>query len=410
MLALEAAQATVLERTRPLEVEALPLAALASQHGRYASESVRAAHALPPFDNSAMDGYAVRAEDLRSASATAPVRLICLEEVPAGRVASQSLVAGSCARVYTGSPVPQGCDAVVMQEDVAVDRNQIEFREPIPPWENIRLRGEDVAADAPILARGDPISPSALALLASCGCDQVRVSRAPKVTILATGSELRPLGATLEPGQIHESNSLMLEAMIRAVGGHVVARANTVDTLAATKDAILAALEAADCLMTSGGVSVGDHDHVRSALRALGGEVALWRIALKPGKPFMYGELRGKPVFGLPGNPVSAFVTFLLLVRPALLRMLGAADCLLPVLPGTLQGRVANRGDRRHFVRVALDAQGRVHPAGAQASHRIGDLARANALLDVPPETTWEAGRAVQVLLWQLPAGLPRVV
>ncbi len=403
MLALEAAQAAILARIHPLTIEELAFSELAALAGRFAARPITAPHAVPAFDNSAMDGYAVRAEDLKAASAMAPVLLECAGEVPAGQAAAVPVRPGACIRLFTGSPLPAGADAVVMQEDVTRTGNQAEFREPIPPWENVRLRGEDVAAGAPILGEGAALPATALALAASCGCGALPVHRAPRVAIVATGSELRPPGTPLEAGQIHESNTFMLGALARAAGAVVTTHRNAIDTLAATAEALSGAIQSADLLITSGGVSVGEHDHVRSAIGALGGEVALWRVALKPGKPFMFGDVRGVPVFGLPGNPVSAFVTFLLLVRPAILRMLGARNCHLPTLPGTLQNRIANRGDRRHFVRVTLDMEGKVHTAGPQASHRLGALAGANGLVDIPPETTWEAGRVVSVRLWQLP-------
>jgi molybdopterin molybdotransferase len=219
------------------------------------------------------------------------------------------------------------------------------------------------------------------------------------VSILATGSELREPGATLAPGQIYESNRAALRSLVQLTGARVQVLPLVRDTLAETTAALASALTSSDVILTSGGVSVGEADHVKEAFTRAGGEIDLWQVAIKPGKPFVFGRCGDKFLFGLPGNPVSALVTFALLVRPALLRWQGAERVNLPVQRGQLTEPLANRGGRRHFIRVVLEPDGRVRPAGLQASHALRSLAAANGLVDVPPGGVLEAGSEVRVEL-----------
>ena len=238
------------------------------------------------------------------------------------------------------------------------------------------------------------------ALLAACGQASVPVGRVPRVAILSTGNELRRPGETLAPGQIYESNSVMLHALSGPVGVTASVLQPVEDSLDAVSETLRRGLEEHDVIITSGGVSVGDYDYVKAAASRLGGRLDLWRVAIKPGKPFALATFGEKILFGLPGNPVSAFVTFLLLVRPTLLRMQGAAGISLPSHPGILRQPLQNPGDRRHFVRVHAGPDGEVRLAGPQASHRLACLAEANGLLDMPPQAEFEAGRKVSVLRW----------
>jgi molybdopterin molybdotransferase len=297
--------------------------------------------------------------------------------------------------------LPAGADAVVMQEDTRTSEAQpdrVQILDRVRPWENIRLRGEDVKTGAVIATPGTRLGAGHLNLLAAVGTTSVRVARRPRVGVLATGSELRPPGKPLAPGQIHESNRAMLGALLAEAGAEARAYPLVPDSLARTRTALQRAFADCDAVVTTGGASVGKLDFVKAAFAELGGSQEFWKVAIKPGKPFIFGTLAGKFLFGLPGNPVSAFVTFLLLVRPALLRWQGAAHLGLPAHPGTLAEPLVNRGDRRHFVRVRVDDAGLVHSAGTQASHMLHSLASANGLVDVPPETTWAAGTTVRVL------------
>lgn len=365
------------------------------------AEAVTAPLDLPPFDNSAMDGYAVRSADVATASPEHPVALRVLGQIGAGEVFSGHVGAQTCVRLFTGTPLPAGADAVVLQEDTrtaATRPDRIEVLDRVRPWENIRLRGEDVKAGATIVLPGVRLGPGHLNLLAAVGLASVRVARRPRVALLATGSELRPPARSLAPGQIYESNRAMLAPLLAECGAEPRVFPLVPDSLTRTRAALQRAFAECDAVVTTGGASVGKLDFVKAAFAELGGGQEFWKVAIKPGKPFIFGTLGGKFLFGLPGNPVSAFVTFLLLVRPSLLRWQGAAETGLPAHPATLAEPLVNRGDRRHFVRVRVDTEGHVHSAGTQASHMLHSLAAANGLVEVPPETTLPAGTSVRVL------------
>ena len=371
---------------------------VADAHGRFLAEPVASRLDLPPFDNSAMDGYAVQAADVAGAGPEHPVRLRILGQIGAGEVFQGCVGRQTCVRLFTGTPLPTGADAVVMQEDTREDGDDVLVLDRVRPFENVRLRGEDVKTGAVLALPGTRLGAGHLNLLAAVGTAGVRVAKRPRVALLATGSELRPPGKPLAPGQIYESNRPMLAAMLAEAGAEARAYPLVPDTLNRTRAALQRAFAECDAVVTTGGASVGRLDFVKAAFAELGGSQEFWKVAIKPGKPFVFGTLAGKFLFGLPGNPVSAFVTYQLLVRPALLRWQGAEEVALPAHPGTLMEPLVNRGDRRHFVRVRVDAEGRVHSAGTQASHMLHSLAAANALADVPPATTLAAGATVRVL------------
>ncbi len=401
MLELEAARELILAAIQPLPPECIPVSAAV---GRVAAAAVHAPLDLPPFDNSAMDGYAVRASDLVGAGAETPVALKLAGRVPAGEIFTSPVEPGTCVRIFTGSPLPPGADAVVMQEDTRLAPEQpdtVSFLDRAKPLENLRLRGEDVKRGTPLLVAGDDVNAGAAALFAALGLSEISVGRRPQIGLLATGSELIEAGQPLAPGKIYESNRVGLAALIARAGGVPRVFPLVPDTRAATRAALETAFVDCDGVVTSGGVSVGEHDHVKDAFAQLGGETGFWKVAIKPGKPFVFGRWRGKFLFGLPGNPVSAFVTFLLLVRPALRRWQGATRWNLPAHPGVLAETLANSGDRRHFVRVYVDDSGAVRSAGPQASHILGSLARANGLVDVPPRSQLTVGLVVPVLRWE---------
>jgi molybdopterin molybdotransferase len=378
---------------------------LADAHQRVLAENVAAATDLPPFDNSSMDGYAVRAAETASAGPASPVALRRISRVAAGETFAGTVGPGDCVRLFTGSPLPHGADAVVMQEDTRPDAAQpdtVLVLEPVSPGENVRRRGEDVSRGTTLAEAGEILTPGRMALLAATGVSEVRVGRRPVAGLLATGSELREAAgpADLAPGQIYESNRAALAALAARAGATTEVFPLVPDTFAATRAALETALARCDIVVTSGGVSVGESDFVKAAWEALGGRLEFWKVALKPGKPFAFGRRGGKFLFGLPGNPVSAFVTFVLLVRPALLRWQGARDPAPATQPGVLAEPLANPGERRHFMRVRVDNQGRVFSAGAQASHALRSLAAANGLVAVPPRTALAAGEAVTVMRW----------
>lgn len=400
MLLLEEAQQRVLALVPPPGAEVVPLPHAA---GRFLAEPIAAAVPLPVFDNSAMDGYAVRAADVAGAGPANPVTLQLVGEVAAGRVFAGEVRPGTCVRLFTGSPLPHGADSVVMQEDTRSEAealDTVQILDAVKPWEHIRLRGEDVRQGATLGTPGTRLTIGWLSLLAAAGVHEVRVGRRPVVGVLATGDELQEAGQPLGPGQIYESNRLGLSLLLEKTGVAPRQYPLVPDTLAATRAALEQVFAECDAVVTSGGASVGKHDYVKAALEELGGALEFWKVSMKPGKPFVFGRCGGKLLFGLPGNPVSALVTYLMLARPALLRWQGATEIFLPAHPGELVEPLVNRGDRRHFMRVKLDSRGQVHGAGLQASHAFSSLAEANGLVDVPPNTTFSQGASVQVLRW----------
>jgi molybdopterin molybdotransferase len=361
------------------------------------AEEVRARVELPGFDTASMDGYAVRAAEVAKAGACLP----CAFEVPAGGVADRPLGAGECARILTGAPMPPGADAVAMQEDAEREPDgRIRFLDGVKPWENVRFRGEDFRAGTRLLAAGQRLGAPQLALVAAAGHAEVRVHRKVRVVVMGSGDELRPPGSPLKPGEIHDSNSVLLGSLFRSAGAEVVALPILPDRLEATIAGLESAVSMGDLVVTAGGASVGDRDFLRPAWERLGGRLDFFRVAIKPGKPLFFGSLRGVPLLGLPGNPVSAFVTAVLIALPALRRLQGDARVGHPIALGTLTAPLSNPGDRRHFMRVILGDDGRVRSAGVQASHILGPLAQANGLVDVPPATEWPAGTGVRVLRW----------
>jgi molybdopterin molybdotransferase len=387
LLDIDAALALVLARARPLGPEPVPLARAA---GRVLAESVLATVDLPPFDSSAMDGYAVRAEDT-------PGRLALTEPSAAGRPSAGSVAPGEAAPISTGAVVPGGADAVVPVERTHRDDENGVVVESVASGDNVRPRGGDVVAGAVVASPGTRLSPWIVGALAAVGRDHAVCGRRPRVNLLATGSELRAAGDPLGPGEIYESNTLLLAAQAAEAGADSHALDAVADDEQATRRALEEGLDG-DVLITSGGVSVGPHDLVRGALAALGVEEVFWRVAVRPGKPVAFGVRGSTLVFGLPGNPVSVLVGFELFVRPALLALQGAADPGPRWLPGRLAVGVRRDRERDQLVRmrrrvdadaVALEA---VH---GDESHMIARAAQADALVLV------ERGEG------ELPAGSP---
>jgi molybdopterin molybdotransferase len=391
LLPVADALASVLARVEPLATERVRLEAAA---GRILAEAVASTVDLPPFPSSSMDGYAVRAADL-------PGALRVVGSVAAGRPETRSLAAGEAIGISTGGVVPAGADTVVPVERVVERRDEIEVREPVLAGENIRRRGGDVRAGDTIVTAGAALTPARLAALAACGAESVVSRRPPRVAIVVTGTELRPPGEPLEPGQIYESNGIMLEAAIRAAGAVVERLGATEDSEEALERALGRALEA-DVVVTSGGVSVGPHDLVRRVEARLGVEEVFWGVAMRPGKPLAFG-VRGRTlVFGLPGNPVSSLVGCLLFVRPALLALQGHPDPAPPFRPGTLAGEITPRPERDDFVRARVtwsDGGALLDPLVGQESHMIVHTTAADAIVHVPRGTdVLAAGARVRFL------------
>jgi molybdopterin molybdotransferase len=319
MKSIADALALMLPAFQPLGVERLPLAAAG---GRFLAAAVRAREDSPPFDNSAMDGWAVRAADLARASLAQPLALRREGESRAGGPAPSPLVAGSAMRIFTGARLPPGADAVVMQEEARAEGGQVAFGRPPAPGEQVRPRASDVAEGAVLLPAGSRLDAGELGLLAAQGLSTVTVHRRPRVALLGTGDELRELHDPPRPGSIINSNAYALAAQVLQAGGEPVVLPEVGDELEATVRALEGALDC-DLVLTCGGVSVGAYDLVKQAFARVGVEADFWKVNLKPGKPLTFGRRGRTPVVGLPGNPVSAMVTFEVLVRPGLRRLLG---------------------------------------------------------------------------------------
>ncbi|HBJ89201.1 MAG TPA: molybdopterin molybdenumtransferase MoeA, partial [Gammaproteobacteria bacterium] len=295
-----------------LEVEAVPLE---QALGRIVGSDVAAPINVPPHANSAMDGYALRAADSQGARGLVQVS----QRIAAGQV-GEPLQAGTAARIFTGAPLPPGADAVVMQENTRAEDEAISILQAVVPGENVRAAGEDIVAGAKLFGEGRRLRPQDIGVLASVGLTRVTVRRALRVALLVTGDELVPPGTELKPGQIYNSNNYTIAALLRNLGAEVIEMGVVGDEFNTTQSVLKTAAEQVDVIISTGGVSVGEEDHVKPAVESLGG-LDMWKLAIKPGKPFASGKVCGKQFFGLPGNPVSAFVTFVLLVRPALLSM-----------------------------------------------------------------------------------------
>ena len=365
--------------------------------GYVLAEALHAEENMPPFDNSAMDGYAVRAADVQNASEDEPAVLTIVETIAAGYAPTQQVETGQASRIMTGAVMPEGADAVVMQEVTQREGDTVKIFEDINKAGNVRFTGESVAAGQQVMGKGKHLRPPEVAMLASLNRPEVRVHRKPTVAIIATGDELLLLGEPLEPGKIRESNRYGLYAQVEEAGGIPIDMGIAPDDEAEIERIFRAALAKSDALITSGGVSVGEHDFVKSVLERLG-EVNFWRVAMKPGKPQAYGISDGKPIFGLPGNPVSSLVVFELFVRPALLKMAGHTELLRPTFKATLTEPITNKDGRVNYMRAILKESNGHYTAettGPQGSGILHSLVLANGLITIPSGVTLDAGETV---------------
>jgi molybdopterin molybdotransferase len=360
-------------------------AALDAALGRMLACDVDAALAVPAFDNSAMDGYAVSCADCRQAGDILRVAQI----VPAGHVGT-ALQAGTAARIFTGAPIPAGADAVVMQENARRDGGNVIILQVPSKGENVRRAGHDIATGTRVLARGRRLMPQDLGLIASLGNTQIDVYRPLTVALINTGDEVVHQGQTLKPGQLYDSNSHTLAGLLAQLGMRVLRMGIVADDKASTLRALQDAAAAADCVITTGGVSVGDADHVKAAVEALG-SLSLWKLAIKPGKPFTFGRIGEVPFFGLPGNPVAVFITFAILVQPFLLKLQGAGATASPVLKARADFDVTEPGSRQEYLRVQLKSDNDGWPAlqlfKDQSSSVLTSLSWADGLAIVPVAT-----------------------
>ena len=418
------ARSKILETIRPLPSRRL---SITRALGCFAAEDYFSSLPLPNFDNSAMDGYAVVAS-----SCSKGERLRVIGEQPAGGDRHLRVLAGETVRIFTGAPMPDGADAVVMQEDVTRNGDEIVINANVEAGEFVRRRGCDLAEGQKILAKGERISAVTIALLSSQGFADVTVGGEVNAAIISTGDELVNPGEKIKPGQIYESNSALLNALLQRCGAIVI----TVEHCRDQRESLIEAIKRGSknhILVISGGVSVGEHDLVKDALHDLGAKIDIWRVAIKPGKPFLFGRtqqsqpspqssqrsarsrsreadatapgedaMTGRDycfIFGLPGNPVSAFVTFLQFVRPAILKMMGATNLDLPHVPARLTVDLTNDSDRAHYIRGELE-HGKFAPVGRQESHALFGLSQSNALLRVAVGESLKAGEIIDVQIW----------
>ena len=377
---------------------------IADALGLVIAEDVASPLALPPWDNASMDGYAVRAADVRDASTSAPRTLRVVGTIAAGASPARAIGAGEAVRIMTGAPIPPGADSVVRVEDTDGGERDVLVRSGRDAMRNVRPRGEDVAKGELAVRMGTPLHAPHLGLLASIGRSVVRVHRRPRVAVMTSGDELVDVDRfdeVLAGAKIVSSNSYVLAAAIREAGGEPIA----LGTVRDDPDALRERLGRSECdlLVTTGGVSVGAFDYTRSVLQDLGAEMRFWRVRIRPGAPLGFGLLRGTPWLGLPGNPVSAAVTFELFARPAIRKMLGHGNVFRRVVRVRLLEAVTISAALTHFLRAIVEHDGTALVArltGPQGSGLLSSMARANALLVIPPDaTTLAAGDSVDALL-----------
>ena len=415
MISVKEALEIILNEIKPLGAESVDIL---NAMGRVSSENVYAKRPNPPWDNSAMDGYAVRAEDISAAGPDSPVALKVIYDLPAGAVPKGAIGAGEAVRIMTGAPVPDGATAVVMVEYTNIPSNTPTLPSPVKgeekrkgssgsvnilqkarPGENIRRGGEDFKAGDLVIKKGALIRPAEVCMLATVGAPEIQVYKRPTVAVISTGDELVDINEEPGPGRITNSNGYSICSLAAEAGAVYRQLGIARDTKEALREKLEAGAEA-DCIITSGGVSVGDYDFVKDVLKAMGSDMRFWKVALKPGKPLAFGVIKGRPAFGLPGNPVSSMVAFEQFVRPALLKMAGRQDVFRAVITARLTKDIKIKAGRMTFLRAELTMDGggyQAAPLDGQGSGVISTMVRANAYIIVPEDAAgFKAGDAVK--------------
>jgi molybdopterin molybdotransferase len=389
----------ILKKVSPLTGEEVPLL---EANGRVLFDNVRAQRSVPPFANSAMDGFAVRWQDVKETLAARPVVLRVLDEVRAGYVAKHSVQKGTAIKIMTGAVIPRGADTIVRVEYTESVHGKVRISRVDGRGSHVRGAGEDVQLGRTILQKGKRLGPADIGLMASVGKSKVRVYRKPSVGLISTGDELLEVGDPPRPGKIVNSNSYTLFAAVQEAGGNPVSLGIVRDKRKSLASCFRKALRY-DVIITSGGVSVGDYDFVKEALGDVGVKMQFWRVAQKPGHPMAFGRIGQKPVFGLPGNPVSSFVSFLLYARPVLLKMMGHKDVFLPVIQATLEHEIRKSRGVKEFIRCRLrykNNHGFASTTGSQSSGVLSSLSLAQGLIVAhEKETRIAKGRRVPVIL-----------
>jgi molybdopterin molybdotransferase len=399
MLSVEEALEKILVRIEPLGTEKV---FLLEALGRVIAEDIYTPRDIPPLDNSGMDGYAVRWEDVGKTSQERPIRLDVTEDLPAGFIAKRPVGKGEAIRIMTGAPIPAGADTVVPVEETRKEGSGVLILKAVARGDCIRKAGEDVKRGDRVVWAGDPVRPAEVGMLASVKRSFVSVYQRPQVAILCTGDELVDVDEELVDPKIVSSNSYTLAAQVKDCGAIPIqlgiARDRKEDIEAKLRQGLRA-----DVLISSAGVSVGDYDFVKEVLLDLGVEMVFWKVAMRPGKPLAFGTLAGKPVFGLPGNPVSSMVSFEQFVRPSLLKIMGHRRLARPVIEAILKEDIHKEPGRRHFVRASVSFE-RDHyfvtTTGDQGSGILRSMVKANGLVIIPEGTDWvKAGEKVRVQL-----------
>ncbi len=399
MVTVDEALNKILSHICPLGYEKIPLL---DALGRVIAEDIYANRNIPPLDNSAMDGYAVICEDIQKASQEHPVRLEVIEDLPAGFISKKKLERGKTIRIMTGAPIPKGGDTVIPVEETKKENGSVLIFKAFPLGEHIRKSGEDVKKGDRVISKGDAIRPAEVGMLASVGRSFVSVYQRPLVAILCTGDELVDVDGELDEVKIISSNSYTLAAQVKDCGAIPLQLGIARDRKEEIEEKLRQGTRA-DVLISSAGVSVGDYDFVKDVMKDLGMEMVFWKVAMRPGQPLAFGTIGGKPVFGLPGNPVSSMVSFDQFVRPSLLKMMGCRQLFRPVIEAILKEEIKKRPGRRFFIRGSVSfekGQYFVTTTGEQGSGILRSMVKANGLIVIPEDQEIAmAGEKVKVQL-----------
>ena len=399
MIPVDEALDKILSHVLPLGFEKV---SLLDALGRVIGEDIYAKRNIPPLDNSAMDGYALKSEDVRKASQNHPVRLVVIEDLPAGFISTKTIEKGKAIRIMTGAPIPKGADAVVPVEVTKKEDGFVLIFNAAGPGENIRVSGEDVKQGDRVISRGNIVRPAEVGMLASVGRSFVSVYQRPLVAILCTGDELVDVDGDLNEVKIISSNSYTIGAQVKDCGAIPLQLGIAKDRKEEIEEKLRQGIRA-DVLISSAGVSVGDYDFVKDVMKHLGMEMVFWKVAMRPGQPLAFGTMGGKPVFGLPGNPVSSMISFEQFVRPALLKMMGCRLIFRRLVEAVLKEEIKKRAGRRYFIRGSISFENNqylVTTTGEQGSGMLRSMVRANGLIVIPEDQEIvRAGEKVRVQL-----------